>query len=1047
MAIINPGFESGLTGWAADDNPFFLVVSSNWDHESDPDEAYEGSGFLRWTGDTTQIDGGGGIAYVRYFHSGKVINAPGNTQMHAHIYARARKSLTAEGGVTQVGMGAVPYSAEGEPLGESKQSGITVITAGDDTGWQKLDLILAPNQPEIAYYKIFVHVASRAGATVDFDALEYRTDIVEYVPAPVVPPPPTTLVNPGFETGTLAGWQVVASNNKPLATVTVMSDSGYVAAGAYAVKIAHAGSGPQGAQLVNEYTPLIKPGSRVGVTARVRSQYNVKGNAFAWVGLKFLYADGRETLSQSRMLATNEMRGGFTTLALSLTAPVGAIAAKVVLIAEVDGGNRNVYFDSVDMTVEAFGDDAISIISPTTGTTYEATSIIPLRVTTASGLPVESVIYTVTNLLTMDSEEFTSTSVPWSYNINSLETGNYSVRATAILGTFASVSSALVRFSVGEPVPPTVREYKASNSYTYLIGENFIGLGGAMPPTARVLGVEVLVDYTIDVLVRSKDVGIADPAQANYDVAFAVVDGGTVEAVLLNNDGTAYTQLGAPMSNTLPINRSDFTVTEDGTSEGMRWTALEGVQQQVVIGAEDQRFGLTPEFGSTFINYGVGLRFTPNLATVPSYADAGDASYRFKVHSFKVRVYFDAGSVEYYFASLDKTQVLKGTLTAYYVYTGNFRTNDASGVLQLTSELEQMDGTQRWIGSDWTIHSSYPPTDNNQIGEVDEIAEGSLLGMQYNGLPTQQQVLDNRSRYEFKTENFYGSTELNSMYGVHGLPRAFAYNGDFFYKIYTQADAEKDSPRHVANHHGHLALGFYGGRVDISVAGEPYNFSGVDGASSWAFGDKVVGLLPLSGTILGVFGAKSVWGISGTTVDNFATQVISPNMGAVEYTITDMGFPVYANAYGIYTLNQIQQYGDYLGQPMSQDISPWLRPRLIRKLTSDKEVVCAFPVRSKNQYRLCFSDGYVTSMTLNGRQVPTFSFQKYFYTPEDVDVLPLDLFSYPSIVPAAVSSELDESGEERIHMAPVDSYIPPAPAPAELESEIGVAPYYYEGGI
>ena len=31
-------------------------------------------------------------------------------------------------------------------------------------------------------------------------------------------------------------------------------------------------------------------------------------------------------------------------------------------------------------------------------------------------------------------------------------------------------------------------------------------------------------------------------------------------------------------------------------------------------------------------------------------------------------------------------------------------------------------------------------------------------------------------------------------------------------------------------------------------------------------------------------------------------------------------------------------------------------------------------------------------------------------------------------------------------MAPVDSYIPPAPAPAELEAEIGVTPYYYEGG-
>src|SRR5690606_37814104 len=131
----------------------------------------------------------------------------------------------------------------------------------------------------------------------------------------------------------------------------------------------------------------------------------------------------------------------------------------------------------------------------------------------------------------------------------------------------------------------------------------------------------------------------------------------------------------------------------------------------------------------------------------------------------------------------------------------------------------------------------------------------------------------------------------------------------------------------------------------------------------------------LSGTILGVYGTKSITGISGTTVDNFATQTISPNIGATEYTVTDMGFPVHANTYGIYTLSQVQQYGDYMGTPMSVDISPWLRPRLIRKVTSDKEVVCAWPVRSKNQYRLAFSDGYVVSMPLNGQAVPTFSFQ------------------------------------------------------------------------
>src|SRR5574343_1378598 len=101
---------------------------------------------------------------------------------------------------------------------------------------------------------------------------------------------------------------------------------------------------------------------------------------------------------------------------------------------------------------------------------------------------------------------------------------------------------------------------------------------------------------------------------------------------------------------------------------------------------------------------------------------------------------------------------------------------------------------------------------------------------------------------------------------------------------------------------------------------------------------------------------------------------------------------------------------------MSQQVSPWLRPRLIRSSNSEREVVVAWPVRSKNQYKLAFADGYVLTMTMNygTQQTPTFSKQKYFlfedaiYSPE---------WSYPSIVPAAISSELDDSGEERIHVA------------------------------
>lgn len=172
----------------------------------------------------------------------------------------------------------------------------------------------------------------------------------------------------------------------------------------------------------------------------------------------------------------------------------------------------------------------------------------------------------------------------------------------------------------------------------------------------------------------------------------------------------------------------------------------------------------------------------------------------------------------------------------------------------------------------------------------------------------------------------------------------------------------------------------------------------------------------MSGSILGIFCSGSVVGLSGTTVDNFATQTVSAKMGAVEYTIADMGYPVYANSYGIYTLSQVQQYGDYMGTPLSQDVSPWLRPRLLRKETSEVEVVTAWPVRSKNQYRLSFSDGYVLTMTMNNGQQssPTFSLQRYLLPVGEDD---LGVYEGPAIIPAAVSSEIDDGGEERIHIA------------------------------
>jgi hypothetical protein len=779
--------------------------------------------------------------------------------------------------------------------------------------------------------------------------------------------------------------------------------------------------------LSEDYIP-IGPGQNLTASCMCQQGASSKGKLGLSLILYF-YDENQNWIAGATGNVVNDGSGGaWAQSSVTTSTPPGTAFVRIGGAGNRIGENQPAWIDTFTWNLEY--NRAITITTPVSGATYNQGAVVSFQ-SNISGTspPIASVEY-FDGVTSIGS----STTAPYNVNVSNLATGVRSITAVATAvggGTTFTSPAVIVNVSA---VSPTVREFKASNSYTYLVAENFSGLTANMPSTALVTGVELVVDYDLNALIRSKDIGVPDPTLANSQVAFDITNDGVLEAVLMQKNANSYTITGSGITQTVPLVRSDFSVVEEGTSDGKKWSVMENLGESATVGADDVLFGLTPIAASDFSTRSIGFRFYPVMGTKPAYADSGDACFRFLLNKLRLRVYFDAGSAEYYFASPDKTQVIKGTLVSSYVDSGDFRTGDAVGVLQLQPELEVMNGTQTYIGDDWTIHAAYPPTDANQIGDVDDRPAGDGVGMSYNGLPGQTEVLANRSRYTFITANFFGDKTLDSIYGAHGLERAFAYNGTDFYKIRTQPDGEKDKPRHVAAHHTHLALGYDDGRVDISVVGQPWNFNGAQGASSWATGDPVTGLLPLSGTILGVFGSKSISGISGTTVDNFATQIISPNIGAIEYTITDMGYPVYANAYGIYTLSQTQQYGDYLGSPMSQDISPWLRPRLVRKITSDKEVVVAWPVRHKNQYRLAFSDGYVLTMTMNGQQaVPTFSFQKYYI--QDAIADPVVNLDASSIVPVAVSSELDESGQERIHIANMPApfvEVPTPPAGIEL---------------
>lgn len=194
MAIdpINPGFESGLTGWSVDPAPFYPPVSSTWDLETDPALVYAGAASLRWTGDST--DPLGSVGYLLFYHDQKIglpTNSSGVQGLMVGIHLRILRDGGPDGFAT-CGVGIASYDQDDTRLSEIRDTSLVLGGGNTDTGWVRVNIPFV-STPGAYYYKLFVHAQSRAGRTLLYDNLEW--DAVEPygpTPQPPTPPPPPT---------------------------------------------------------------------------------------------------------------------------------------------------------------------------------------------------------------------------------------------------------------------------------------------------------------------------------------------------------------------------------------------------------------------------------------------------------------------------------------------------------------------------------------------------------------------------------------------------------------------------------------------------------------------------------------------------------------------------------------------------------------------------------------------------------------------------------------------------------------------------------------
>lgn len=384
-------------------------------------------------------------------------------------------------------------------------------------------------------------------------------------------------------------------------------------------------------------------------------------------------------------------------------------------------------------------------------------------------------------------------------------------------------------------------------------------------------------------------------------------------------------------------------------------------------------------FGSASDNWGVsiapndvnseefGLRLrmkAPSSGTFPAVA---------QVDQVLVKIHYRTGTTDVWLRK-GGSDIATAELVYAYQDGGEWANDDAEGIM-----------TMRNISDSSLVESGMEI--RTEAGGGGALIAVTTSGAEPLRLPSKQAIDEVGSKYRFFESNFFAAPWLEAVYGVSGAGHAFTFNNDYMFKIRTGSD--DDRPRHVSRVADQLALGYSSGSVDLSAEGLPDLFDGEAGAQTTGFGEPIVGLLPLSGRALGVWTNRSIHALIGNDLQQ---QVISPSSGAIEYTVTDMGIPVFLDFRGIGTVTATDRYGDFRAGRLSEMIHPYLLPRVQGLRINSAEPVSVIDVevfRNKNQYRVYWSDGYILTATVSGENAPPeFTIQKYWLTDSAVPLIP-----------------------------------------------------------
>lgn len=254
-------------------------------------------------------------------------------------------------------------------------------------------------------------------------------------------------------------------------------------------------------------------------------------------------------------------------------------------------------------------------------------------------------------------------------------------------------------------------------------------------------------------------------------------------------------------------------------------------------------------------------------------------------------------------------------------------------------------------------------------------------------------------RYEFVNHNFGGLANSSKMYGASGTHRSFEFDGTVFVPISTGMLV--DTPKHIAVHSNHLFASFDGSNQH-SGTGTPYMWTVITGAGELAVGDTVTGYLSLVGSnataSLAIFTTNKTHILYGTSSADWSLVILSFEAGGFDYTMQNIGQGYVLDTLGIRQISSTADFGNF----ESAQITKLVRPFILSKINRS---VGSIIVRSRNQYRLFFSDGTGLHITFDNNKV--------------TGIMPIELAHTMSCMASFESN----SGEEFIYAGDTNGYV------------------------